>query len=360
MGCWSVYCNISQIAITAGNKCVLLPIKENQGEYGYTPYIPATLPIFGKYNEYGGIEEIEENESTKLIEEHFGITIQEFANIFPDWFSYQRDEMKPVIEKMKNFDEMKKWKYMWIDRKVWDFMSTHLNKDVKGHLDFGNEGILKLLGFEYIGETDKSKDAPKRYNKLWKFGNKSFYSDGTWIHGNGREAIYYFKDGYSKQNTLTEVIKVPEDKMWMADKAMWQMWKYVTKSKAKESLGWIIGRRSYNGDFDTEFLERIAEKLGERFENLRPDAYTELMKLKEVPLKTIAEKYVNDLEKFGDGLAELVTVRNNMHPMSGSFNPHILYLTPQCGEYRDHQVLLNKFAEINKKYVDEGGEEDDE
>ena len=135
MGCWSVYCNISQIAITAGNKCVLLPIKENQGEYGYTPYIPATLPIFGKYNEYGGIEEIEENESTKLIEEHFGITIQEFANIFPDWFSYQRDEMKPVIEKMKNFDEMKKWKYMWIDRKVWDFMSTHLNKDVKGHLE---------------------------------------------------------------------------------------------------------------------------------------------------------------------------------------------------------------------------------
>lgn len=355
MGCWSVYCNISQIAITASNKCVLLPIKGNQGEYGYSPYLPATLPIFGKYNDYGGIEEIEENESTKLIEEHFGITIQEFADIFPDWLSYQRDEMKPIIEKMKNFKEIEKWKYMWIDREVWDFMSTHLNKDVKGHLDFGNEGILKLLGFEYIGETDKYKDDPKRYNQLWKFGDKSFYSDGTWIHGGGREAIYYFKNGYSKINTLTEVINVPEDKMWMGDKAMWQMWKYVSKGKAKELLGWIIGRKSFDGDGD-ELMEKIIKLLAKEKVQLAK----EVRKNEYLIYKTIAEKYINDLEKFGDGLAELVTVRNNMHPMSGSFNPHILYLTPQCGEYRDHQILLNKFAEINKKYVDEDGEEDDE
>jgi hypothetical protein len=53
-GSWSVYCGISNISITSGNDCVLLPLKETNGEYHR--YSPATLPIFGKYNDYGGIE----------------------------------------------------------------------------------------------------------------------------------------------------------------------------------------------------------------------------------------------------------------------------------------------------------------
>lgn len=59
MGSWSVYCGISNIAITAGKECVLLPIKPNKGEY--LPYLPATLPIFGKYDDYGGLENIVED-----------------------------------------------------------------------------------------------------------------------------------------------------------------------------------------------------------------------------------------------------------------------------------------------------------
>jgi hypothetical protein len=46
--------------------------------------------------------------------------------------------------------------------------------------------------------------------------------------------------------------------------------------------------------------------------------------------------------------------------MSGQFYPHILYLTPQCGEHAAHQKLLEKFAEINKSYVREDEEDDDE
>jgi hypothetical protein len=36
----------------------------------YHRYSPATLPIFGKYNDYGGIEDIVIDDNTKLIEEH--------------------------------------------------------------------------------------------------------------------------------------------------------------------------------------------------------------------------------------------------------------------------------------------------
>jgi hypothetical protein len=47
MGSWSVYCGVSNISITDGNECVLLPLKKNDGYHGYLPYLPATLPIFG-------------------------------------------------------------------------------------------------------------------------------------------------------------------------------------------------------------------------------------------------------------------------------------------------------------------------
>lgn len=52
MGSWSVYCGISQIAITSGDKCVLLPLKESDGNRaGYLPYLPAALPNYSEINQ---------------------------------------------------------------------------------------------------------------------------------------------------------------------------------------------------------------------------------------------------------------------------------------------------------------------
>ena len=71
-------------------------------------------------------------------------------------------------------------------------------------------------------------------------------------------------------------------------------------------------------------------------------------------------KYLENLDVFGDAIVGLIHVQQNLHPMSGQFYPHILYLTPQCGEHAAHQKLLEKFAEINKSYVREDEEDDDE
>lgn len=51
MGSWSVYCGISRMSITSGDECVFLPLKKGYGEY--LPYYPATLPIYGTYDDYG-------------------------------------------------------------------------------------------------------------------------------------------------------------------------------------------------------------------------------------------------------------------------------------------------------------------
>jgi hypothetical protein len=351
MGSWSVYCGISQIAITASDECVLLPLKENKRGDSYSPYLPATLPIFGKYDDYGGIENIEEDDNTKLIEKYFGISILDFTKLFTDWKAYERSECLEIIDRCKNFDEIKNWNFMFINRNVYYFMSTHLDGDVKGHLDFGNKELLELIGFKYIGEnTNNPVYHSKRYNQEWEFDGKKFYSDGTWIHqynadSKRENAIFYFNNNCNDENALTKQINVPEDKMWIGEKAMWQLWKFVNKSKQKELLGWIINERSSMYD-DIDF-----DKYFEKDSRLKA-------KLLNEENSKLSSLYFKNISSFGDGLADLVTIRHNLHCMSGYFTPFIKYLTPQCGEHRNHQVLLQKFAEINNQLlIERGGDE---
>lgn len=74
MGCWNATCNISNLPIYAGDDIVLILLMQTTQNvefnvcYPTDNFVPYAFPIFGKYDDYGGIEEIEvfpENE--KLI-----------------------------------------------------------------------------------------------------------------------------------------------------------------------------------------------------------------------------------------------------------------------------------------------------
>lgn len=306
MGSWSVYCGISRISITSGDECVFLPLKKGHGDY--LPYFPATLPIFGTYDDYGGIENIKEDKNTKLIEKHFKCTIHDFCYFFTR--GCIRDDEDEFPQHLKMVDEIKNWKFMFISRAVYDHMSTYIHKGYGGQdsIDLGNEGILKLLGFEYVGHDDKET----RYFQMWKYKNgEIFHSDGTWLHEEKYPSLYHY-------HQLKPILNLPDELDWVGEKTMADLWRYLDDEQQCEQLGWIFNKR-YN------FLRR-----------------------NETP-KTLVDKYFKKLEDFGDDMCGLISVRRNLHPMSGYFEPHILYLTPQCGDFDEHQKLLEKFAEINRK-----------
>lgn len=92
MGCFNVACAISKISIGCYEPVVYIPLEMSKmyntnldnGEhlliYPWHFYRPLTLPIIGKYNDYGDVEDVEKNDNTKIIEEHFNMKIEDFVD----------------------------------------------------------------------------------------------------------------------------------------------------------------------------------------------------------------------------------------------------------------------------------------
>jgi hypothetical protein len=252
MGMWSVYCGASNITINTDQECCIIPIKEEYPEI--MSWIPQSLPIFGKYNDYGGMYDIVEDDNTKLISEHFGITIQEFVDFLTS--SKYDDEYKVTKKKIGRkgkLTDIKGWHYMWVNKEVYEFMS----KDYSEHYFFSKLNDWRSL---------------KIAEKIQRLG-------------------YPFNIDYMR----------------------WS---------------------------DPEFVELMIKKNKER--------YGKSITQKSNP---IAMKYFDDLEVFGDRLAGVSYFKEKMKSMSNNFKPYVDCITPQCGDYKEHQILLENFAEINKKYI---------
>jgi len=329
MGSWSVHCGISNIAITSGQDCILLPIKKNNGSE-IKKWMPATLPIFGKYNDYGGIEDIIENDNTKLIEEYFGVTIEEFCVYLVDGKNtYNRDDAKEVAAKLKNTGQAEQINFMWIDKQVFDFMSISLDDYHKGYMDYGRPEMLKLLGFEQvINPIEVSNYDTKRFNQVWRKGDLEIFSDGKTILTKDNRYVYHY--GHNNETSIETYFDIPVELEHLKDIPAVNAWRYFDKLYVnKEFFNYIIGSGSW---MDDSYL--YYKILGQ-----------------EIKQEKLYHKYFENLDLFGDSLAQLYNIQINLHPMSGQFHPHELYLTPQCGEYETHQKILEKFAEINKSFI---------
>lgn len=63
MGCWNGTCNISKLPIFHGDDIVVIPLVAVSDDlststcYPTDNFVPFAMPIFGKYNDYGGIED---------------------------------------------------------------------------------------------------------------------------------------------------------------------------------------------------------------------------------------------------------------------------------------------------------------
>jgi len=93
MGSFNVACTVSRVSIGCGDPVVYLPLEKykyasdfsatgnNMLIYPHCIYSPVALPIFGEYDDYGGIKNIERTKVVELAEKHFGVSIDKICSI---------------------------------------------------------------------------------------------------------------------------------------------------------------------------------------------------------------------------------------------------------------------------------------
>lgn len=169
MGCSNVTCGISAISMS-DNAAVLIPLVEEshaqEAINGATImgfhtgicalYKPSMLPIFGKLDKYGQLENIEKNSNTKAIEKFYKLPIQDFAEVVSNG-RYTDAKINRV--------DTSRWAGMYVHREIFDMMvARHTDEwgrpgkpvwEAQGMID---DGVLTELGFGYVKQERPSQN----------------------------------------------------------------------------------------------------------------------------------------------------------------------------------------------------------
>jgi hypothetical protein len=210
MGSFNVACGVSRISMGGGRRAVLVPLlrektyRDFHGSGGAMiisndgishTYSPFALPIFGEYNDYGVLDNIEENVNTKAIEKYYGCSIERFVEyICRPWDNRDKEKQKTFPDNPYS---------MFVHRDVYNNLSRKIYSEY-GELDsayashYVNPYVLGLLGF-VAGDDDEKRE---RYNTPYthpEIPSLVVWSDGTYnefeIDGKKLQTwIYHIKD----------------------------------------------------------------------------------------------------------------------------------------------------------------------
>ena len=314
MGHWSVCCGISNVPIVRGQRCVVLPIRKQKDYSRGDSWISGVLPIYGNYDDYGGLENIEENENTKLIESYFNVSIKDFVN----FFTMGSIHIEETLLELRENEEIKNWSYMFIDREVFDYMTTH-NPDIQF-----DKTKLQLLGFESIGKHQYKKQ------------DKVFGLFGNYLYFENSPICDIEPSTIGNKPPLTHYINLTEEEISIAKSSRFQLWRHY------ERLPPSLNGRGELNDFDFCLLGSFG---------ILPFSFPGIEDLT-IPIRSLyAKKVVESDPYFTDELVKLLTLNINLRHMSGSLNPHNPYATIQTGARRECHIILEKFVEINKNYL---------
>lgn len=184
MGSFNVACSVSNISIGPGEEIAFFPLEENPYRYHIGDknhflihsncfYNPVCLPIFGEYDDYGGVENIIRNDNILVIESFFKTKIEDIIN------HPQENDIKPISSGMfvhrgifdaminNPLDEWGKNYLVNMLEKLTDF-----KKDLEKSLETQNH-LLELVSREGASETDKKME------KLIKGGHMFMPSKGS-------------------------------------------------------------------------------------------------------------------------------------------------------------------------------------
>ncbi len=214
MGSFSEYCQLSQITITSGTPCYLVPLQKKPMSEG-RPWSLYCLPILGEYNSYGTIENIVYDKNTTCVEQLTNLSIEQFCNQLTD------------------FRSILGLSYCFIRKDVHDILSeTRIKGSFAGIL--GKHELLLSMGFEYIQDVEK-----ERYSREYSLNGQLYYSDNCYVDGQ-----YYSPKSLAKLGADISMFK---------GKDIFDFWQYD-----QYDYYWrLFGEMTFSilGEYRPEFIE---------------------------------------------------------------------------------------------------------
>jgi hypothetical protein len=214
MGSWNETCAISNLPILAGDDIKLLLLKRSpyindMGEYNGVSnateqFIPILSPINGKYDDYGGIEDIVEDDAywllnNYLIKNHSKLVSRDGERITDFNLEMVIDSIvKQELKHMVHIDKNKyPYNYILIHSKIWDGLVDGLKDEVHAHIHMGGER-------NYVGVTadviyDNLIEDSLKMHKIYQTANTPwpivpYYSLHKLIYGLGSEWVWAFDE----------------------------------------------------------------------------------------------------------------------------------------------------------------------
>lgn len=186
MGCWNQTCSLTNLPITAGDEIVLIPLVENFGKplvglrYDTNDnYEVLGFPIYGKYNDYGGIENTSTNkynfEFFQQLEMHeyvsYGKTdTSKPIEFIPDKFeTFLNDHICEESTYIIYKDEVKNFNYMMVHKELYNKLIDEMGNIIP----YDQSKILRELTKERI--LHKLQDIETE-RKKWEL-----YDDKKWF-----------------------------------------------------------------------------------------------------------------------------------------------------------------------------------
>ena len=186
MGSYNVSCFVTNITIQNGDNIVFIPIKP--AKYKDTDNSLRFLPVFGVYFE-GTLDNIEETESTKLIEGYYSMKIHGIVNAIESG-TYRIDNFE--MSRLLKSEIKNGLTYAWCLREVYDdlaknFVSQFINIntinlwDDYTHDDHEYNKLVPLLKKMYMitgkKDTEKYKNVKLRNKLLFLYKEHSENND---------------------------------------------------------------------------------------------------------------------------------------------------------------------------------------
>jgi hypothetical protein len=212
MGSFNVACSVSSLSINSGDEVLFFPLLPTHFSssrphevgvhstliYSDCYFTPFCLPIRGKYNDYGSVEDVVHDANTRAIEEFFGITIDQFIG---------------SITGRQGFTDT------YSD--LFETYSLHQNL-LRSYETKFDDSFMLAIGFvkkengRYQFEDHKLEIDVRASNGQYARGNHDahFYEvDGTLLYGAGPDHCFSVKEFLERYHKISGyMLNIPKDK----------------------------------------------------------------------------------------------------------------------------------------------------